>query len=84
VNPRLGSPLGHNTYKIRLKITSTGKGESGGARVISLVENTVIGITEIASGEEIIINLISIYDKGEVDSISDKELREIIKKSKEG
>ncbi len=40
--PRLGISLGQDTYKIRLKITSKGKGKSGGARVISLVETTLI------------------------------------------
>lgn len=33
-NPRLGTPLGKDAYKIRLKITSKNKGKSGGARVI--------------------------------------------------
>lgn len=42
-NPKLGTPLGNNTYKIRLKIASKGRGKSGGARIISLVETTVIG-----------------------------------------
>ena len=40
--PRLGAPLGQDTYKIRLKITSKGKGKSGGARVISLVETPAV------------------------------------------
>ena len=77
--PRLGTPLGKDTYKIRLKITSKGKGKSGGARVISLVETTLIGFTEMISDEEIIVNLITIYDKAEVDNISDKELKDLIK-----
>jgi hypothetical protein len=33
----LGTPLGHDCYKITLKITSKGKGKSGGMRVIRLV-----------------------------------------------
>ena len=45
-DPRLGVPLGNDRYKIRLKITSKGKGKSGGARVITLVENEIIGIAE--------------------------------------
>lgn len=78
-NPRLGTPIGHGVYKIRLKIASKGKGKSGGARVISLVETILIGITEFTSGEEINVNLLSIYDKADVDSISDKELKDLIK-----
>ncbi len=80
--PRLGTPLGNETYKIHLKIASKGKGKSGGARVISLVETTIIGFAELTSNEEITVNLLSIYDKGDVDNISDKELRDLIKQFK--
>ena len=31
--PRLGTPLGKEAFKIRLKVTSKGKGKSGGADV---------------------------------------------------
>jgi len=34
-NPRLGTAIGKNCYKIRLSIRSKGKGKSGGARVIT-------------------------------------------------
>ena len=80
--PRLGTPLGKDTYKIRLKVTSKGKGKSGGARVISLIETTLVGFAEIVSDEEIIVNLITIYDKGDVGNISDKELKDLIKNFK--
>jgi hypothetical protein len=70
--------LGKDTYKIRLKITSKGKGKSGGARVISLIETTLVGFAEIVSDEEIIVNLLTIYDKSDVETISDKELKELI------
>jgi len=82
INPRLGTPLGHEAFKIRLKISSKGKGKSGGARVISLVESSVIGIAEITSKNEITVNLIFIYDKGDVANISDKELKELIRNFK--
>lgn len=82
VTPRLGTPLGKDTYKIRLKITSKGKGKSGGARVVSLVETTLVGNVEIVSDEEITVNLITIYDKGNVDNISDKELKDLIQNFK--
>ena len=80
--PRLGAPLGHDTYKIRLKISSKGKGKRGGARVISLVKTSLIGYTEIVSDEEVTVNLITIYDKGDVANISDKELKDLIKNFK--
>ncbi len=78
-NPRLGTPLGHDTYKIRLKISSKNKGKSGGARVISLVDSTLIGFAEQTSPEEITVNLLSIYDKSDVANITDKELKDLIK-----
>ena len=80
--PRTGTPLGHDAYKIRLKISSKGKGKSGGARVISFIETTLISITEKLSDEEITVNLITIYDKADVDNISDKELKELIRNIK--
>lgn len=35
-NPLMGISLGNNCYKIRMAITSKGKGKSSGARVILL------------------------------------------------
>ncbi len=69
--PRLGTSLGKEVYKIRLRISSKGK-DNGGARVISFVETIVIGVTEKISDEEVIVNLLTIYDKADVDNISDK------------
>jgi mRNA-degrading endonuclease RelE of RelBE toxin-antitoxin system len=77
-NPRTGKSLGKDAYKIRLKIKSKGKGKSGGARVISYLESEIIGIVE-ATEEMIVVNLITIYDKAEKDTISDYELRQLIK-----
>jgi len=34
-NPEMGIHLGHRVYKIRLAISSKGKGKSGGARIIT-------------------------------------------------
>lgn len=67
-DPTMGTPLGNDVYKIRLAIASKNKGKSGGARVISYVKvtkNTVL--------------LFSIYNKGEKDSISDKEIQALLK-----
>jgi hypothetical protein len=59
----MGEPLGNNCFKIRMAISSKNKGKSGGARVI----------TYLRIADEIIF-LISIYDKSDADTISDKEL----------
>ena len=43
-NPTLGVPLGKDCYKIRVAISSKGKGKSGGARMITfvrIVNNTI-------------------------------------------
>ena len=77
-NPKLGTNLGNNVYKIRLRITSKGKGKSGGARVISLVESTLIGTVDVRD-EDVRVNLITIYDKSDVATITDKELKNLIK-----
>lgn len=66
-NPLVGSPIGKNCYKIRLKIASKGKGSSGGARVITCV----VAVTET-------VFLLSIYDKSEQETISDKRLTELL------
>jgi hypothetical protein len=76
--PKQGTSLGHSAYKIRLKISSKGKGKSGGARVISLVESVLIGEVQ-QTEEEIYVNLITIYDKADTASISDKELKDLLK-----
>lgn len=67
-NPTTGTSLGRGAYKIRLAVTSKGKGKSGGARVITCVKI-------IAT----IVYLVSIFDKSEKESITDKELKELIK-----
>ena len=62
-NPLQGEPLGKDCYKIRMAITSKGKGKSGGSRVITCVKFV-----------DHDVYLLSIYDKGDKESISDKEL----------
>jgi hypothetical protein len=68
INPTLGISLGNEVYKIRLSIASKNKGKSGGARVISFVK--IIHET---------VYLIAIYDKGDKESISDKEIKALLK-----
>lgn len=67
-NPTKGTSLGQGVYKIRMAITSKGKGKRGGARVISYV---------LTQDEEIF--LLSIYDKSERPDILDKEIIELIR-----
>jgi mRNA-degrading endonuclease RelE of RelBE toxin-antitoxin system len=67
-NPTLGTSLGDDIYKIRIAIKSKGKGKSGGARILSFVKVTE---TEVV--------LFSIYNKGEKDTVSDKELKDLVK-----
>ena len=67
IEPTQGTPLGNDTYKIRVSIKSKGKGKSGGARVITYI---------ITPQKE--IYLLTIYDKADFDSIDDKTLRRII------
>jgi hypothetical protein len=66
--PQQGTPIGRNCFKIRMAITSKGKGRSGGARVIT---NFVV--------TQDTIYLITIYGKSEKENLSDKELNELLK-----
>lgn len=67
-NPTQGTPLGNNCFKIRVAITAKAKVKSGGARVIS---HCVVTKTTLF--------LISIYDKSEQDTISDNEIKDLLK-----
>jgi mRNA-degrading endonuclease RelE of RelBE toxin-antitoxin system len=71
-NPRAGVPLGKDCYKIRIKISSKNAGKSGGARVITYVKIQAKRIT-----------LLDIYDKSEKETITDKELADLLKKAEE-
>lgn len=62
-NPLMGTSIGKDCYKIRMPIRSKGKGKSGGARVITYVK--IVDET---------VYLLSIYDKSEQASISEKEI----------
>lgn len=46
--------------------------------MISYLESEIVGIVE-ATEEMTIVNLITIYDKAEKETITDSELRELIK-----
>ncbi len=66
-NPKQGKSLGKNCYKIRLAISSKGKGKRGGARVIT---NFTI--------EDDTVYLLSIYDKSDKSDLTDNELKELL------
>ena len=54
--------------KIRLAIASKNKGKSGGARVLSFVKVT-----------QTTVLLFSIYSKSEIDNLTNKEIKDLIK-----
>ncbi len=62
-HPDIGEPLGKDCFKIRLAISSKGKGKSGGARIITYVR--------VVKSR---VYLMNIYDKSEQSTISDKDL----------
>ncbi|WP_291856008.1 hypothetical protein [Marinilabilia sp.] len=67
-SPQKGTSIGHSCHKIRLAIASKGRGKSGGARVITHLiykSNSVY--------------LISIYDKSEIENLTDNEILNLIK-----
>lgn len=76
-NPKIGIPLGYDSYKIRLAIKSKNKGKSGGLRVISHLETEILSFTEF-DNEHITVILISIYNKSETATITNKELKDLI------
>ena len=70
-NPQQGVSLGDRLYKVRMAIAAKGKGKSGGARVITY--------RLLATQERIEITLLTIYDKNEIDNLSDDYLRSLVK-----
>ena len=68
-NPRQGVEIHDDIWKIRMTITSKGRGKSGGARVIIRVR--------IVQDE---LQLIYIYDKADFANVSDAYLRDILKR----
>ena len=73
-NPLQGISIGYGMRKMRLPISSKGRGKSGGARVISHV-------TIVAEVDGAIVRLLKIYDKAKRENISNAELRELMKKN---
>ncbi len=67
-DPEQGTSLGKGCYKIRLAIASKGKGKSGGARLITHVQ--------VVRQK---VYLLSIYDKSELEDLSDGDLKVLLK-----
>ena len=70
-NPYQGVDLGGGIRKIRMIISSKGRGKVGGARVITMNVNVDV--------EKMIIALLYIYDKAETENVSDTFLQQIIR-----
>ena len=67
----MGTDLGNGVRKIRMAVKSKGKGKSGGVRVITF--NVIISETDTK------ITLLTVYDKPEQETISDKEIRILLR-----
>ena len=74
-NPFQGTSLGMGVYKTRMAITSKGKGKSGGTRVLTY------NVTKMAFGK-VVVTLLSIFDKGEMENVSDSYIKSLVKEAK--
>lgn len=74
-NPFQGISLGKGVYKTRMTIVSKGKGKSGGARVLTY------NVREMTP-EKVIVTLLSIFDKGEMENVSDAYIKSLVRETK--
>lgn len=63
----MGTELGNNTYKARIKNSDNNKGKSAGYRIITY-----------AVDEDFKIYLVTIYSKSEQENIIDIELKKLV------
>jgi mRNA-degrading endonuclease RelE of RelBE toxin-antitoxin system len=68
--PDSGINLGQGIHKIRMAITSKGKGKSGGARIITYL---------VTQDNE--VYLVYIYDKSQLENITKEQIIELLKKA---
>jgi len=66
--PTKGTSIGKDCYKIRLAIASKGKGKSGGARII----------THLVYKNDTVY-LLTIFDKSDMENLTDKEILKLLK-----
>ena len=71
--PFVGDDLGCGVRKIRIAIESKGKGKSGGARILTL------NVKVSEDGMNVI--LLTIYDKGEIENVSDAYIKSLVKEN---
>ena len=71
-DPFVGADLGHGLRKVRMAVSSKGKGKRGGVRIITFLIDK--------SEDNITIELLDVYDKSEVSTLSDSELKHLIKR----
>lgn len=74
-NPYGGVDLGNNIHKVRMTISSKGKGKSHGARIIT-------STSAIISREEGEITLLYIYDKSERSSLTDGFIAQLVEEAR--
>jgi hypothetical protein len=67
-SPDMGTSLGNNLYKVRLNISSKGKGKSGGARIITCV---------VYKSEQVL--LADIYDKSDYATVDERQILKNLK-----
>lgn len=68
--PDTGTALGNGIYKIRMAITSKGKGKSGGARVITFL---------VTDDQE--VYLTHIYDKSQLENLTKDQILVLLKEA---
>jgi hypothetical protein len=66
-NPEAGVPLGNHCFKIRISIASKNKEKSGGGRII-----TYFAVKDAT------VYLLTIYDKSDKETLTDRELSELL------
>lgn len=70
-NPLQGDDLGCGIRKVRMAISSKGRGKSGGARVLTL--NVLVNEMDTTN-----VVLLTIYDKSEIDNVSDNYIKWLV------
>lgn len=73
INPMQGIELFPNVRKVRMPISSKGRGKSGGARVIT--------VNALVSEKDGTVYLLLLYDKEDASSVDKNILKQIVKDS---